>query len=148
MSQKSFPLLLALSVHVDAFTSLACSTVFLFDLNKSSRMDVSPIRSVIWEELLVWVELDATQPSVEMLDDHIGCSLSLKGCEEVVMLVLLSFTGAQLLWGTCPEVDDKNLSVEDILTLLFVRFDVWWGLRSLMFFCHAQPQGLVPQLEV
>ncbi len=118
MSQKSFPLLFALSVHVDAFTSLACSTVFLCVLNKSSRMDVSPIRSVIWEELLVWVELGATQPFVEMLDDHIGCSLSLKGCEEVVMLVLLSFTGAQLLWGTCPEVDDDNFSVEGHLNVI------------------------------
>ncbi len=34
MSQKSFPLLFALSVHVDAFTSLAWSTVFLFDLKQ------------------------------------------------------------------------------------------------------------------
>lgn len=94
MSQKSFPLLFALSVHVDVFTSLGWSTVFFFDLNKSFRMDVSPIRSEILEELLIWVELDAAQSSVEIKGDREVYFLLLKGCEELIMLVLVSSTGA------------------------------------------------------
>lgn len=139
ISQKSFPLLFALSVHVDVFTSLGWSTVFFFDLNKSFRMDVSPIRSVILEELLVWVELDATSSFVETQGDGEVYSLPLKGSEELVKLVLLSSNGVMHLWGRCPEFDDGYLSVGDIL--LFMRSVPQWawtsegsGLPILFFF--------------
>lgn len=116
MSQKSFPLFGALSVHADVLTSLGWSTTFFFVLNKSFRMDVSPKRSVILEELLVWDEVDATQSSVETQADR-----EVQGCEELVMLGIHSSTGAQFIWGMFPELDDGEMSVDDFFIFVLVR---------------------------